>query len=200
MPGLYKNKRKRVSLNSSHINDASVWHSTPLELDSTDPDSDDNNVRESQLSPVKRPALGDGVRGRLLETPCVDQSQSPGPTSHEIIEVPSAAVNIVFREDENDNCNLFEDMEGDPEEHQNSSPVVVSRDVVPSPQPPLSPPVSQSLRTAVGLDPPVRSQSVHLSQRFGPVEIHPPSGHAFFSGTLNHCGFVLTLPKNHLCN
>ncbi len=43
------------------------------------------------------------------------------------------------------------------------------------------------------------SPRFHMSQRFGPVAIKPPIGHSYFCKIIQDSGFVLTLPKNHLC-
>lgn len=209
--------------------DISVWHSTAINTTEGEeggsrrstPHSDGEEEEDIlSLSPVKRLTLAPGVvhptpgggdssgEGRRKpETATTNSASSspPGPSSLSVIQTPSAAVNLVLREEEGTgNAELFEEMDVDEEKSPprggsgRGTGLPVERKAEPEAVASFPRPAA-GVGVSVGSRNQILDKSVHFSQRYGPVAIHPPSGHGFFASTIHQCGFVLTIPKNHLC-
>jgi hypothetical protein len=212
MPGLYKTstKRKRPTLNSSQLNNTSIWHSTPIEsaTNNTDADKDKNQNQQqveaaatekpgeeeaaagsnsdndpddvSVFSPPKRPTLGDGIpyniHGRLVESPAAAAALMP-PPSMPMSSTARGPIGLAISSPGDPNSE--EDMFAEDDDFQERRG-------------------GGGNKGDCGNSGGGGGLRMHLSQRFGPVVINPPSGHSYFASILHKNGFILALPKNHL--
>jgi len=195
MPGLYKsNKRKRPTLNSSQLNNTSIWHSTPLDSteggtttgaegrdkDRVPPSDDDDEIL--RLSPPKRTNVEDEVKsryhGRIVASQSESSSQASSSADQPVLSSSSNRSARVVLQSSEDSDDMFADVERENVEHQF-----------------VQPQLPRSQRSSQQTLP-----RLHLSQRFGEVVINPPSGHTYFASVLHKNGFILTYPKNHISN